>query len=577
MADEVQRPPGNFIQDIIGQDLAKGLNDGRVHTRFPPEPNGYLHIGHAKAVILNYGLAVRNHGLFNLRFDDTNPAAEEEEFVTSIVDDVKWLGADWGNRMFFASDYFDRLYAFAVQLVEKGKAYVCDLSQEEMRRHRGTLTQPGRDSPYRDRSVAENLELLGRMRAGEFPEGSRTLRAKIDMASANINLRDPVLYRILYARHHRTGNRWCIYPMYDYAHPLCDALEGITHSVCTLEYADHRPLYDWVLDNVECPPLASVRGRPRQFEFARLNVSHTVMSKRKLRRLVEGGYVNGWDDPRLPTIAGLRRRGYPPEAIRSFCEQIGLARSDSVVDLAFLEHCVREDLNRRAPRAMAVLRPLKVTIVNYPPDKVEWVEVENNPEDPTAGTRRVPFCRELYIERDDFLEDPPAKFFRLAPGREVRLKGAYIVSCEDAVKDEVTGGISELRCTFDPATRSEGGSGTDGGGRKVKATIHWVSARHCVKATLRLYENLFLSADPEQGADGRDFTADVNPNSLEVLNDCCLEPALTDALPGSRYQFLRHAYFHADPADCRKGRLIFNRIVSLRDTWARVQRPRGPD
>ncbi|HCC33723.1 MAG TPA: glutamine--tRNA ligase [Clostridiales bacterium] len=567
MADDVNRPPANFIQDLIERDLAEGLNDGRVHTRFPPEPNGYLHIGHAKAVILNYGLAVRNGGLFNLRFDDTNPAAEEEEFVTSIIDDVKWLGADWGDRLFFASDYFEPIYAFSVQLIEKGKAYACDLSQEEMRSHRGTLTQPGRDSPYRNRSVKENLDLLERMRAGEFLEGSRTLRAKIDMASSNMNLRDPVLYRILYAPHHRTGDRWCIYPMYDYAHPLCDALEGITHSVCTLEYADHRPLYDWVLDSVECPALSGARGRPRQIEFARLNMSHTMMSKRKLRRLVEGRHVNGWDDPRLPTIAGLRRRGYPPEAIRSFCEQIGVARNDSVVDLAFLEHCAREDLNRRAPRAMAVLRPLRVTVINYPQDQVEWMQVENNPEDPAAGTRRVPFCRDLYIEQEDFLETPPARFFRLAPGREVRLKGAYIIKCDSVVKDDTTGTIRELHCTFDPASRS--GESTDG--RKVKATVHWVSARHAVPATVRLYDNLFLAANPEAVPEGQDFTANLSPHSLEVLTACQLEPSLAEATPGSRYQFLRQAYFHADPVDCREGRLVFNRIVSLRDTWAKVQ------
>jgi len=572
VANEDVRVSTNFIQDIIDRDRAERLNDGRVHTRFPPEPNGYLHIGHAKAVILNYGLAMRNGGLFNLRFDDTNPAAEEEEFVESIIDDVRWLGADWGDRLFFASDYFDRLWAFALQLVETGKAYVCDLSPDEIRSYRGTLTQPGRDSPYRERPAKDSLELFQRMKAGEFPEGARTLRAKIDMASPNLNLRDPVLYRILYARHHRTGDRWCVYPMYDYAHPLCDALEGITHSLCTLEYADHRPLYDWVLDNVESPALSGVRGRPRQIEFARLRASHTVMSKRKLRRLVEEGLVDGWDDPRMPTIAGLRRRGYPPEAIRSFCEQIGVARSDSVVDLAFLEHCVRQDLNRWAPRAMAVLRPLKVTLANYPRDQVEWMEIESNPEDPAAGTRRVPFCGELYIEHDDFLEDPPGKFFRLAPGREVRLKGAYIVKCEGVVKDELTGRIRELRCTFDPATRSEGGEGAGSAGRKVKATIHWVSARHCVPAVVRLYDNLFLAADPEQAAGERDFTANVNPGSLEVLTDCRLEPTLANASPGSRYQFLRQGYFHADPVDCREGRLVFNRIVSLRDTWARVQK-----
>jgi len=528
----------NFIQSLIDRDRAAGWNDGRVHTRFPPEPNGYLHIGHAKAVVLNYGLAVRNNGLFNLRFDDTNPTTESEEFVRSIIEDVKWLGADWQDRLFFASDYFDHFYAFAVQLIEKGKAYVCDLSQEEIREYRGTLTRPGRESPYRNRAVEENLDLFERMRAGEFPEGSRTLRAKIDMASPNINLRDPVLYRILYARHHRTGDRWCIYPMYDYAHPLSDALENITHSICTLEYCDHRPLYDWVLDNVDYQVVPGVRGRPKQIEFARLNVSYTVMSKRKLRRLVEEGYVDGWDDPRLPTIAALRRRGYTPEAIRRFCEQIGVAKTDSVVDLGFLEHCAREDLNRRAPRVMVVLRPLKVVLTDYPEGQTEWVEVENNPEDPGAGTRRVPLGREIYIERDDFMENPPPRFYRLAPGREVRLKGAFVVKCEQAVKDPVTGELLELHCT---CNREAGGE------RKVKSTIHWVSAQHAVPVTVRLYDKLFLVPDPETGP-GEDFTANVNPASLQTLTGCRAEPGLK-ALPASRYQFLRQGYFHADPVD----------------------------
>ncbi|MDQ7794470.1 MAG: glutamine--tRNA ligase/YqeY domain fusion protein [bacterium] len=563
----------NFIQSIIDKDRAEGWNDGRVHTRFPPEPNGYLHIGHAKAVILNYGLAVRNNGLFNLRFDDTNPATENEEFVESIIRDVKWLGADWGDRLFFASDYFDQFYDFAVQLIEKGKAYVCDLSQDEMREHRGTLTRPGRESPHRDRPIEENLDLFKRMRAGEFAAGSRTLRAKIDMASANMNLRDPVLYRILHARHHRTGDRWCIYPMYDYAHPLGDALESITHSICTLEYCDHRPLYDWVLDNVDYQLVPGVRGRPKQIEFARLNTNYTVMSKRKLRRLVEEGHVSGWDDPRMPTIAGIRRRGYTPEAIRSFCDQIGVAKSDSVVDLAFLEHCVREDLNRKAPRVMAVLRPLKLTIVNYPEGQTEWLEVENNPEDPAGGSRRVPLARELYVEQDDFREDPPPKFFRLAPGREVRLKGAYIIKCERALKDPSTGAIIELQCTHDPETRS-GGPGSD---RKVKATIHWVSATHSLPATVRLYDKLFLTADAEAGPEDQDFTANLNPESIEVLNQCRVEPAVAHATAGSRYQFLRQAYFHADPEDSREGHPVFNRIVSLRDDWARAQKARSPD
>jgi glutaminyl-tRNA synthetase len=557
--------PGNFIQAIIEEDLAAGVDGGRVHTRFPPEPNGYLHIGHAKAVVLNYGLAARNNGLFNLRFDDTNPLKESEEYVASIIDDVRWLGADWGDRLYFASDYFGHLYDFAVQLVRKGLAYVCDLTQEEMRAYRGTLSEPGRESPFRDRSVEENLDLFARMKAGEFPEGSRTLRAKIDMASPNINLRDPVLYRIMHARHHRTGDTWCIYPMYDFAHPLSDALESITHSVCTLEYCDHRPLYDWVLDNVDYREVPGVRGRPRQIEFARLNMTYTVMSKRKLRRLVEEGYVAGWDDPRMPTIAGLRRRGYTPGAICSFAEQVGVAKRDSVVDLAFLEHCVREELNRTAPRAMAVLRPLKLVITNYPAGQVELVEVENNPEDANAGTRQVPFAREVFIEREDFMEDPPRKFFRLAPGREVRLKGAYIVKCERVVKDEGTGEVLELHCTYDPSTRS----GAADGGRKVKATIHWVSAAHGVPATVRLYDTLFLVEDPEEG---EDLTASINPNSLEVLRDCVVEPGLAAAAPGSRYQFLRQGYFYIDPKDAVADRPVFNRIVQLRDSWANLQK-----
>ncbi|MEW6081554.1 MAG: glutamine--tRNA ligase/YqeY domain fusion protein [Bacillota bacterium] len=568
MASTQMEACSNFIQAIIDKDLSQGVNGGRVHTRFPPEPNGYLHIGHAKSVILNYGLATRNNGLFNLRFDDTNPTRENQVFVDSIIRDVKWLGIDWGDRLFFASDYFDHLYDFAVQLIRKGKAYVCDLSQEAIRQYRGTLTEPGRESPYRSRPVEENLDLFERMKAGEFPEGSRTLRAKIDMSSPNLNMRDPVLYRILFAHHHRTRDKWCIYPMYDYAHPLGDALENITHSICTLEYCDHRPLYDWVLDHVDFRGIPGVVGRPKQIEFARLNTNYTVMSKRKLRRLVEEGHVGGWDDPRMPTIAGIRRRGYTPEAIWSFCEQIGVAKRDSVVDMAFLEHCIREDLNRRAPRVMAVTRPLKVIITNYPEREIEWVKVENNPEDPDTGYREVPFCRELYVEQDDFMEVPPLKFFRLAPGREVRLKGAYIIKCEQVVKDESTGQITELRCTYDQATRS----GDVSGGRKAKATIHWVSARHAIPATVRLYDKLFLIENPEEGPQDTEFTAHINPGSLEVLTGCMVEPGLAGVAPESRFQFLRQGYFYLDPVDSQGGRLVFNRIVTLRDTWAQVQR-----
>jgi glutaminyl-tRNA synthetase len=556
----------NFIQNIIDQDLREGLNDGRVHTRFPPEPNGYLHIGHALSIMLNYGLAERNNGLFNVRFDDTNPTKEEEEFVQSIIEDVKWLGANWGDRPFFASDYFDYFYEFAVQLIEKGLAYVCDLSQDEIREYRGTLTTPGKDSPYRSRSIEENLSLFQRMKNGEFPNGSRTLRAKIDMSSPNLNMRDPVLYRILHATHHRTGDKWCIYPMYDYAHPLEDALENITHSVCTLEYADHRPLYDWVLDNVDLSSVPGIKGRPKQIEFARLNLTHTVMSKRKLRRLVEEGYVDGWDDPRMPTIAGLRRRGYTPESIRSFCDQVGVARSNSIESLSFLEHCVRENLNKSAIRVMAVLRPVKLILTNYPEDQVEWVEIENNPEEPETGTRQVPFCRELYIEKEDFMENPPKKFYRLSPGQEVRLKGAYIVKCQDVVKDS-TGQIVEIHCTYDPDSKS----GSSGGKRRVKATLHWVSARHGIPATVRLYDKLFLTENPDDGPEGHDFTDDINPKSLEVLNDCVLEPSISEADPDIRYQFLRQGYFCVDPVDYRKGKIVFNRIVTLRDTWAKIK------
>ncbi|HEY65878.1 MAG TPA: glutamine--tRNA ligase/YqeY domain fusion protein [Caldilineae bacterium] len=552
--------PKDFIRQIIDEDIRTGRYGGRVHTRFPPEPNGYLHIGHAKSICLNFGIAEEYGGLCNLRFDDTNPLKESEEYVQSIIEDVRWLGFDWGDRLYFASDYFEQLYEFAIQLIKAGKAYVDDLSPEEIRKYRGTLTEPGKESPYRNRSVEENLDLFERMRKGEFPDGSRVLRAKIDMASPNLNMRDPVMYRIIHAPHHRTGDKWCIYPTYDWAHGQCDSIEGITHSICTLEFEDHRPLYDWFLDQLGI-------HHPRQIEFARLNLSHTVLSKRKLRELVEGGYVNGWDDPRMPTLAGLRRRGYTPEAIRNFCERIGVAKTNSVIDIALLEHCVREDLNKRARRVMAVLRPLRLVIENYPEDLVEEFEIENNPEDPSMGTRKVPFSRVLYIERDDFREDPPKKWFRLAPGREVRLKGAYYVTCVDVVKDE-NGEIVELRCTYDPESR--GGMTPDG--RKVRGTLHWVSAAHALDAEVRLYDRLFLKADPDDvDEEGADFKANINPNSLEVLTSCKVEPSLANAKVGDHYQFLRLGYFCVDP-DSVDGRLVFNRTVTLRDTWAKIEK-----
>lgn len=547
---------GGFIQEIMDQDKATGKYGGRVHTRFPPEPNGYLHIGHAKAICIDFGLAEANGGLCNLRFDDTNPSKEEVEYVESIKEDIRWLGFDWGDRLFFASDYFDRLYEYAVELIKRGKAYVCDLTADEIREYRGTLTEPGRNSPYRDRSVEENLDLFRRMKEGEFADGARVLRAKIDMASPNIVMRDPVLYRILRVPHHRTGDTWCIYPTYDYAHPLSDAIEGITHSLCTLEFEEHRPFYDWLLDTLEIPE------PPQQIEFARLNLTYTLTSKRKLRKLVDEGYVRGWDDPRMPTLSGLRRRGYTPESIRELCARIGVAKANSVVDLGLLEHCLREDLNKRALRYMAVLRPLKVVIANYPEGQVEEFETENNPEDPSAGTRTVHFSRVIYIERDDFMEDPPKKFFRLAPGREVRLKSAYYITCQDVVKDPATGEIVELHCTYDPLSR--GGATPDG--RRVKGTIHFVSASHAVRAEVRLYDNLFLTEDPNEGDD---FLKNLNPNSLEVLTDCLVEPALSTAKVGDRFQFLRHGYFCADP-DSTPGRPVFNRIVSLRDTWQKL-------
>jgi glutaminyl-tRNA synthetase len=552
-------PPTNFIRDIIAEDLK---NNGRVHTRFPPEPNGYLHIGHAKSICLNFGLAAEFGGLCNLRFDDTNPTKEEIEYVESIKEDVRWLGFDWGDRLFYASDYFEQMYQYAVQLIKDGKAYVCDLSADEIREYRGTLTEPGKDSPYRTRSIEENLDLFYRMRKGEFEEGSRVLRAKIDMASGNLNMRDPVIYRILKAEHHRTGNKWCIYPMYDFAHCISDSIEGITHSICTLEFEDHRSLYNWFLDQLKV-------YHPQQIEFARLNLSYTVLSKRKLVELVEGGYVKGWDDPRMPTIAGLRRRGYTPESIKKFCERIGVAKREGIVDMALLEHCVREDLNKRAPRVMTVLRPLRVVIVNYPEDLVEELEAVNNPEDPGMGMRKVPFSRVLYIEREDFREDPPKQFFRLAPGREVRLRYAYFIKCTGMVKDEQTGEVVELHCIYDPSTR--GGDAPDG--RRVKATLHWVSAVHALKAEVRLYDHLFVKADPDDVPDGSDWKSNLNPNSLEILRSCRVEPSLAGTSSGSRYQFERLGYFCVDP-DSSNGVLVFNRTVPLRDTWAKIEKAR---
>jgi glutaminyl-tRNA synthetase len=555
-------PPTDFIRSIIAEDVKANKHEGRVHTRFPPEPNGYLHIGHAKSICLNFGIAAEyKGGLCNLRFDDTNPSKEEVEYVESIKEDVRWLGFDWGDRLFYASDYFEKLYLYAVQLIKDGKAYVCDLSAEEIREYRGTLTRPGKDSPYRSRSVEENLDLFERMRAGEFENGSHVLRAKIDMTSPNLNMRDPVIYRILHAEHHRTGDKWCIYPMYDFTHGLSDSIEGITHSICTLEFEDHHPLYDWFLEELKV-------FHPLQIEFARLNLTHTVMSKRKLLELVERGVVTGWDDPRMPTLSGLRRRGYTPEAIRNFSERIGVAKRDSIVDIALLEHSIREDLNQRAPRVMGVLRPLRVVIDNYPKDQVEDLEAVNSPEDPGMGTRKVPFSHVLYIEQEDFLEDPPKKFFRLAPGREVRLRYAYFIKCVGLVKDEKTGEVVELHCTYDPETR--GGWAPDG--RKAKATLHWVSAPHSIEAEVRLYDHLFLKANPSHEKDGADFKTYLNPNSLETLTSCRVEPTLKHATPGSKYQFERLGYFCVDTKDSSDEKPVFNRTVTLRDTWAKIKK-----
>ena len=550
--------PLDFIRQIVADDLKAGKHGGRVHTRFPPEPNGYLHIGHAKSICLNFGVAQEFGGFCNLRFDDTNPITEEVEYVDSIKRDVRWLGFDWDDREFYASDYFEQLYEYAEHLIKAGKAYVDSLTPDEIREHRGTLTETGRESPYRNRSVGESLDMFRRMRAGEFEDGTHVLRAKIDMMSPNINMRDPTIYRIRKAAHHRTGDAWCIYPMYDYAHPLSDAIEGITHSLCTLEFEDHRPLYDWLIQHTPVP------HQPRQIEFARLNLTYTVMSKRKLLELVEGGLVKGWDDPRMPTLTGMRRRGYTPEALRDFSDRIGVAKRENVIDVAALEHAVRDHLNKVAPRVMAVLKPLRLVIENYPADLVEEMEVVNNPEDPSAGTRKVPFAKALYIEHDDFREDPPPKYYRLAPGREVRLRNAYFVKCVGVVKDPATGDVTELRCAYDPATR--GGDSPDG--RKVKATLHWVSAAHALPAEVRLYDRLFTNENP--GAGGRDFKDELNPNSLEVLSGCQVEPSLSKASAGDRYQFERLGYFCVDP-DTAPGRLVFNRTVGLRDTWARIE------
>ena len=556
VSDSNQSP--DFIRAAVMDDLNAGRYT-RVHTRFPPEPNGYLHIGHAKAICIDFGIAAEFGGQCNLRFDDTNPVKEDVEYVESIQQDIRWLGFDWEDRLYYASDYFGQLCEYAVKLIERGKAYMCDLNADQVREYRGTLTEPGRESPYRNRRVEENLELFARMRAGEFPEGSRTLRAKLDMAAGNINLRDPVMYRIIQAPHHRTGDSWCIYPMYDFAHGQSDSIEGITHSLCSLEYEDHRPLYNWYLDALEV-------YHPRQIEFARLNVSYTVLSKRKLLRLVKEGHVHGWDDPRMPTLCGLRRRGYTPESIRDFCDRIGVSKKDSLVDLALLEHCLREDLNRRAPRVMGVLKPLRVVIENYPEEHSEEFPAVNNPEDPSAGSRKVPFSRVLYIEQDDFREIPPPKYYRLAPGREVRLRYAYFIRCVEVVKD-TQGNVVELRCTYDPATR--GGDAPDG--RKVKATIHWVSAGHAVPAEVRLYGRLFAKENPDAVDQGQDFLANLTPDSLEVLPGCQVEPSLSNAKVGSIWQFERQGYFCVDP-DAVNGRLVFNRAVSLKDEWAKIEK-----
>ena len=555
-------PSSDFIRNIVEDDNRSGKYDGRVVTRFPPEPNGYLHIGHAKSICLNFGLAAEHEGgICHLRFDDTNPAREDVEYVDSIMEDVRWLGWDWGDHLYYASDYFEQLFDYAVQLIKDGKAYICDLSAQEMREYRGTLTEPGRDSPYRERSIEENMDLFQQMRDGEYEDGARVLRAKIDMASPNVNLRDPVLYRILNTEHHRTGAQWRIYPTYDFAHGQSDSIERITHSVCTLEFEDHRPLYDWFLDELDV-------YHPQQIEFARLNISYTTLSKRRLRELVEEGYVTGWNDPRMPTLSGLRRRGYTPLSIRNFCDRIGVAKRNSIVDLALLEHSVREDLNQTSPRVMAVLKPLRVVIDNYPEEQTQEFEAVNNPEDPSMGSRKVPFSRVIYVEQDDFREDPPRRFYRLSPGREVRLRYACYITCVSVVKDETTGEVVELHCTYDP--KSLGGSSPDG--RRVQATLHWVSAAHAVDAEVRLYEHLFATPEPGSGDEAAaDYKSDLNPDSLTVLTSCKVEPSLAGATPGSRYQFERQGYFCVDTVDSTNGNLVFNRTVPLRDSWARIE------
>ncbi len=558
---EEKEKPVDFIREIIKKDLENNKYGKHVHTRFPPEPNGYLHIGHAKSICLNFGIAKEFNGLCNLRLDDTNPSKEETEYVESIKEDVRWLGFDWEQREFYASDYFEKLYEYAVELIKKGSAYVCDLNSDEMRVYRGTLTEPGKESPYRNRSVEENLNLFERMKKGEFPDGSRTLRAKIDMKSGNINMRDPVIYRIMKAEHHRTGNKWLIYPMYDFAHCFSDSIEKITHSICTLEFEDHRPLYDWFLNELNV-------FHPQQIEFARLNLNYTVLSKRKLIQLVQEGFVDGWDDPRMPTISGIRRRGYTPESIRNFCDRIGVAKRDSTVDIALLEYCIREELNKTAPRAMAVINPLKVVIDNYPDNQVEELDAINNPEDMTTGTRKVQFSKIIYIEKDDFRENPPKEFFRLAPGREVRLRYAYYVTCVDVVKDKKTGEIIELHCTYDAKTR--GGDSPDK--RKVKATLHWVAKNNALQTEVRLYDNLFTKENPNDIEEGKNFTDYLNPASLVTLKNCCLESSLKNAAQGSRYQFERLGYFFADPIDSKPGKPVFNRIVTLKDTWAKIEK-----
>ncbi len=555
-------PPSDFIRNIIAEDIKTGKHNGKVITRFPPEPNGYLHIGHAKSICLNFNAALENKGICHLRFDDTNPTKEETEYIESIKEDIRWLGFDWKNHLYFASDYFDKLYKYAVGLIKKGKAYVDSLSSDEIREYRGTLTKPGKESPYRTRSVKENLDMFERMRKGEFKDGSCVLRAKIDMASPNINMRDPVLYRILHASHHRTGDKWCIYPMYDFTHPLSDSIEGITHSLCTLEFEDHRPLYNWVLDELKTD------CHPQQIEFARLNISYTILSKRKLLELVNKKHVKGWDDPRMPTISGIRRRGYTPQSIRKFCRQIGVSKSNSVVDIALLEYYIREELNLHTPRVMAVLRPIKVIIDNYPEGKIEELDAVNNPEDSSMGMRKIPFSRVLYIEKDDFQEVPPKKFFRLTPGQEVRLKHAYYIKCDSVIKDKKTGEVIELHCTYDPETR--GGGSPDG--RKVKGTLHWVTAEHSLNAEVRLYNSLFIKENPDDIKESEDFKVNLNPNSLEILSSCKVEPSLAKAKAENRYQFLRQGYFCIDSKDSSSKKLIFNRIVSLKDTWAKIEK-----